>query len=1101
MGQGNRFAAARRKNRSSAGDHAGPRSTGPPAGPAKGERVASKPTLAVMLAAVCLALGAAGQTNHNISNRRFATVASGPMYVQIIEAGRDASPATFRTMVADTVNPARRARAAGAARYLSAVYGGRQRGQRPFVGIPDVVFVRRNGKVLSPAPSSRGGSGLTLAFPATGAAGSWPAALQIDLQAAFGVIYPQLVAIYGQPSWSGTLTLVDGDSLPSGQIITDPNALSGGVYNASIGEVTLAQYNSAQSMLLSMTQMLALAFRGTHGVAYDAWERGMARAATVATLSAALPALKTVASQAYGGTLGDLAPSDPLWSSLDRYDLLNQPALGNDRFFPVSKESSIANEVGFPSMLIPRLQMSGSAWLKVWTEAPGFFAEFNRAYYAALTGDPATSNSVPKLVAVASQALASVGGTAVEGLPFTDWYQRQYVLDTSVSPGGKLYTMVSNLRPDTDTADDYGVGCVFSHYTTTFDAQGNSDEVDKAGTIYPIYTDYTTTTRFFLGAQYERADIQNGVGSVAPTFFNTIGGDPAYAGRMRVVMDFPVNGLNSRLAVAPRAMGTLAAPRNFWGVVVGADTGTVRMEADGLSSGDVTVAQGAFSASVDEAFFTRPRRATVTYTGASGVPVVRRVNVGFGEAVLVVTVGTEVDTRVHTLPSGLAMLSLPLRPLQARPVDALLSPATSLPLFAEGSLLMAQWDQSVVGEDKYRRSPSLDPLEPGKGYWMNWAGGGDVKVVGRSTAMDPEVTVQLRHGWNQIGNPYEETVPVSALRFQYLADNVPVTLASAVTNGWIVAQTLPSVGQVVAFGFDSQLGYVPAQNLEPWRGYWIRVLVSEGVTMSVSNPSPSSARPARVASPTPGAPAGWALRLTTTSADGLGATVAFGQAVTGHSGYDAALDALAPPPPAASMPALSFVHADWAGHSGRYWSDIRALGQTAAWKCEASGLSPNTAYRFAWSSLAGVPRTVHLTAVDESTGRRVDLRAAGGLAFTTGNETTRTLRIEASASSQSALRVTALQALSSRAAGGLVRVAFDVTSAATVTAEIRSASGAPVRRVSAGRAVPAGSQSLSWDGRDDRGISVPAGSYLMTITARNDLGEAARAVAPVVVVR
>ncbi|MCX6361808.1 MAG: hypothetical protein NT029_18550 [Armatimonadetes bacterium] len=1063
--------------------------------------MAFKPALAVVLAAVCLSLGAAGQTNRNVSNRRFATVASGPMYVQVIEAGRGASPATFRTMVAETVNRARRARAAGAARYLSAVYGGRLRGQRPFPGIPDVVFVRQDGKVLSPAPSSRGASGLTLSFPATGTSGSWPAALQIDLQAAFGVIYPQLVAIYGEPSWSGTLTLIDGDSLPAGQIITDPNALSGGVYNASTGEVTLAQYNSAQSMLLSMTQMLALAFRGTHGVAYDAWERGMARAATVATLSAALPALKTVVSQAYGGTLGDLAPSDPLWSSLDRYDLLNQPALGNDRFFPVSKEASVANEVGFPTMLIPRLQMSGSAWLKVWTEAPGFFSAFNRAYYAVLAGDPGAGNSIPKLVAVASQALSSVGAPTVEGLPFTDWYQRQYVLDTSVSAGSKLYTMVSNLRPDTDTADDYGVGCVFSHYTTTFDAHGNSDEVDKAGTVYPIYSDYTTTTRFFLGAQYERADIQNGMGSVAPTFFNTVGGDPAFAGRMRIVMDFPVNGLDSRLAMAPRSMGTLVAPRNFWGVVVGADTGTVRLEADGLNSGEVPVAQGAFGAAVDEAFFSRPRRATVTFTGASGSPVVRRVNTGYGEAVMVFTVGTEYGSRVHTLPSGLTMLSVPVRPLPARPVDALLDPTTSLPLFTEGSLLMAQWDQSATGDDKYRRSPSLGPLEPGKGYWMSWAGGGDVKIVGRTTAIEPEVTVQLRHGWNQIGNPFETTAPVSTLRFQYLADNVPVSLATAVTNGWIVAQTLPTVGQVVVFGFDSQLGYVAAQNLEPWRGYWIRVMVSEGVTMSVTNPSPGSARAARVVAEAPTTPAGWAVRLSAVSSDGAGASATFGQALTGHSGYDATLDALAPPPPAASTPAVLFVHADWAGQSGRYWSDIRALGQTTAWQCEASGLSPNTAYRFTWSSLAAVPRSVHLTAVDEATGRRIDLRASGGLAFTTGSETMRKLRVEASASSQSALRLTALQAVSSRAAGGLVRVAFDVTSAASVSAEIRSAAGAPVRTVSTGRAVPAGTQSLLWDGRDDRGISVPAGSYLMTVTARNDLGETARAVAPVVVVR
>src|SRR5204862_506716 len=163
----------------------------------------------------------------------------------------------------------------------------------------------------------------------------------------------------------------------------------GGIWNASTNEIIFAQYNAAQTKVLNLTQMMALAFRGPNAISYDAWERGMARAATMVTVKEVLPLLEGL----YGAGTIDVA--DPLWP-------------------------------------------------------------------------------VP-------------------------------------------------LRPDKETDDDFAMGVVLVYYRSVIDTGGNSDEVNLSGTSYPIYWDFEFQNRLFLVAQYERVDIRDGLGTVAPTFFNTIG--------------------------------------------------------------------------------------------------------------------------------------------------------------------------------------------------------------------------------------------------------------------------------------------------------------------------------------------------------------------------------------------------------------------------------------------------------------------------------------------------------------------------------------------------------------------------------------------------
>ncbi|MEP6756397.1 MAG: hypothetical protein ABJA67_12910, partial [Chthonomonadales bacterium] len=485
------------------------------------------------LAAISLLLFAAqisqAQQYRNIRNDRFNTVSSGPMGALVVDVAPNATQQQTDKAIADQVRLARQSRATGIQHEIDFL-----RNQFPWkgkmtAGFGDVVYTRKSGRLVIPTDKVKTrGSDISFVFPISTVAndGGWTQAQQSELVAIKNIMYVALKSVYGDPSWSGSVTVVNDDN--TANILSDPNAISGGFYDVAGKNIHFAVYNSTQSKVLGLTQMMAFAFHGPASISYEAWERGMARAATLESVRAALPQLNAT----FGN--GSVDPADPLWSSLDRYEILNQPALGNDRFFPISKLNGVANTNTFPNMIIPRLSMSGSAWLKCSAESPTFFSNFNQAYYAAFALDATTQNSIPKLRGFAQQAL----GGNIEGESFTTWYPKQFVLDTSVSPGAKLYVQASALRPDTGM-DDFAIAVVIFYYQTTFDNNSNADEANLNGTCFPVYWDYTFGNRLFLAAQYERIDIRDGIGTVAPTFFNNIGGDPTLNGQMRIAMDFP----------------------------------------------------------------------------------------------------------------------------------------------------------------------------------------------------------------------------------------------------------------------------------------------------------------------------------------------------------------------------------------------------------------------------------------------------------------------------------------------------------------------------------------------------------------------------------
>jgi hypothetical protein len=1054
---------------------------------------------------------AQAQVYRNLSNARFNTVASGPMQALIVDVPDASDANAVRQAVAAQVNAARQARDRVLSKeieYMRRVY---KRELTP--AIPDIVIIRQAGRLaLPPIGRTRADNELTFNVPLSTAVndGGWTTTQQSDLVGIINLVYPTLKSVYGSPSWSGTVKVTNGDNLPTS--ISDRYAFSGGIYNVSTGEIIFRKFQSTQSTILALTQMMAIAFHGPASISYDAWERGMARAATLVTVDGLVR----------GGQLSGVDVSDPLWSALDRYDLLNQPPLGNDRFLPVSQANTPFPDSSIGFILFPRLEMSGSAWLKVATEDPSFFKTFNALYYAAFASDNGIKNRIPDLKNLAKQALATDGISTVENMDFMDWYQRQFILDTSVSPGTKLYAWEAPLRPDPTAAppsdDAFGYGFTLIYYLTAFDAQGNSNEIPLSGTAYPVYWDYNFQNRLSLGLSYDQVLIGRpapGEGSVAPIFFNALGGDTTLEGRMRVAVDFPINIENVRLYTAPRSMGKQKQPtqddpnppltfNNFWGAVVGVDTGKIHIEADGIVGTTLDVQQGAFGGRIDPTLFSRPRKATVILTDTNGVELARRrVNTGYNEYSAVLYVSDPVQSATATLPSGPAMISFPILPLKPKAADALLNPTNDQPLFNDGSLLLAQWKQSIPG---YMLYPTMDPIQPGRGYWSNLAQATPVKIYGRLAAADQDFSTGLIFGWNQIGNPYTTAVTAGDLQFEYHTDIRDTgDLAGAIQKGWI-GQNVPSIGIVAIWTYVPASGYVPVQSadlLAPWQGYWIRVVVSEGLTLAFPNPSGRS-RAVRIAPKTravAAAPQGWAIPLVVRGPDGLGATAYLGQSSQAKTEYDPQMDALRPPDFSRAVPSIAFKHPDWGANAGDYFSDIHKTGTSDPWEITVYAPQPDKTYTLTWPNLKAMPRTTRLVLVDMATGQRQYLQGSSGYSFTPGSAATRKFQVIAEDRVRGSLRIMNVVARPTRAAGGSVQIGFDLSAGATVTTDIRGADGRTIRRLSAGRAASAGTNTLLWDMKNDQAISVPAGSYIVQITAHTPEGDTARAIAPVLVLR
>ena len=506
------------------------------------------------LSAMWLALPTRAQTYQNVTNQKFRTVANGPQSALIVDvpnandqsAVRQAAMNQYRASLA-TQNLAIKAQVAQMrARHLI-----RPNQQFDFT---QAAIVRSNGRLaVQPARHTRGGgppaaNDITFNFPVSGT-GAWSASTATALNnLANNVLKPELKALLGPPLWTdtptstmATVTVLNLDPrLGLGDEVIGALMVVNAVNGNPVVEIEFPTFSDSQTQFLAMAQSMAQAWHGPYRIGYDSWEQGMARAATVVAAKDIINA-------------PDGTPLDPTngFYYTPYYDLLNQPALGNNTFTPPTQANAPFSPTTLSGMLIPRLQMASMAWLKCYIENHSFFAQFNAAYYAVDPANVSTANDINALRALVKGVLPTV-----EAQAFDLWYEQQFVLDTSVTPGPKLYADVSPTFPTDGTTSDGGAAVFLIYYNTTL--QG--DETNLNGTVYPIYWDYNFANSLNLGDFSLPITIANGFGSVAP-YFTNIGGNPP--DQMRVAMDFPVNREYARVYFPTGQTGTADSPERL----------------------------------------------------------------------------------------------------------------------------------------------------------------------------------------------------------------------------------------------------------------------------------------------------------------------------------------------------------------------------------------------------------------------------------------------------------------------------------------------------------------------------------------------------------
>ena len=97
-----------------------------------------------------------------------------------------------------------------------------------------------------------------------------------------------------------------------------------------------------------------------------------------------------------------------------------------------------------------------------------------------------------------------------------------------------------------------------------------------------------------------------------------------------------------------------------------------------------------------------------------------------------------------------------------------------------------------------------------------------------------------------------------------------------------------------------------------------------------------------------------------------------------------------------------------------------------------------------------------------------------------------------------AAMVTSLSAVSTARGAQIV---FTLSAPAEVQAEVLNIAGRPVRLITRGTPLEAGTQTMVWTGQSDAGLAVPNGTYLVRVTARSQDGASSQALGTVVIRR
>ncbi|HEY0865742.1 MAG TPA: hypothetical protein VGE01_00090 [Fimbriimonas sp.] len=803
------------------------------------------------------------------------------------------------------------------------------------------------------------GGDLVLVFDNTGER-AFPESYRVFLETVFTNAKATMNLVFGAPALGGEVRVANYDA-----DIGDRDAVAGGYYLPDNGsgerEIRFPVYQNPETAAVNFIHTLLLAYQGNKTYAFDAFQEGLVRAATmkIARTPAAMPGLDRDQIEATLASTYEIGP----W-----YDWNNQPSLAARQFIaPNLRNLPLPAGGSIGGLYLLRFMMAGSAWEKVLIEYPNFIREFNERFYQ----QPTLRNNVPGLVALGQNVLNALrpANPQVEGRTFADWYRHQYVLDTHLTRGLKLHVSPQPIVFGLGGAD-FGV---FDFQTTFFSTEEGGREQLLTGTSYPIFWN-STFDRLFPSAQDERIDIVASYGSVTPNFPDENAGIP-----YRVAADIPVLDELVRVHVPAGAVATATkpTPNDLYGTVEGIFPAVgvsylVRALVGGNVLGTAPVTDGAFGVRIGTALWRSAQPVLLEVQRTSGTTTTtvysRRVNKAPGSLAVDLRIGGEATVQISLL-KGINMTGFPVDPFSQWNPDVM--------NLAASETLAARWNPSI---GKYNLFPDLEPFQIGHGYFVRVPSNRTLGVDGYVAPPNTPWSVSLKPGWNLVASPLRSSISTDRV-LVVKGTGFPVTFAEAegVELGTDFFHFVRGGNDPVS-GAPETGSYSPASQFEPSRGYFVRCLAPEGATLTFF---PTDAPPTQARASA--APAGHAWRLRVQATGGGRSTQSvLAMSATATGGFDPAEDSPLPP-------GIGGFQIGSQVNASRYFRDVRRTSAGDTYTVVLDGLAVGAAYTVTLTEEKARARQV---SVSRDGGRAVGFTGVGRITFVAESpSTTMTVKV------------------------------------------------------------------------------------------------------------
>jgi hypothetical protein len=338
--------------------------------------------------------------------------------------------------------------------------------------------------------------------------------------------------------------------------------------------------------------------------------------------------------------------------------------------------------------------------------------------------------------------------------------------------------------------------------------------------------------------------------------------------------------------------------------------------------------------------------------------------------------------------------------------------------------------------------------------------------------------MQLHAGWNLIGDPYPWAIPVTQL--------VGVSASNggqAYSFADLVSQNV--VTPYLAYWDPSVNNYRYVQGiqamLQPHKGYWIKVLTSQDLTLVFPPVFDTFVPGGRAANESGGGwnqtSDHWRLNIQAKGTGGTDIENYLGVAV----GTQARVLQIPEPPMGPTQSVSASFDGAIANQNARMAQALSNHAGNLQWKLAVQTKQAGSTV-LSWPNMDTLPRNLTFRLTDTVTGQTIDMRSRTSVSYLAAANSTRQFTIQSTGSGVVPPTISTLTAAPGKLANrvpvtGTVKLNVD----ASTTVRVLDQQGNPVAVVGTGMSYRKGNNYLSWDLKNSSGVYVQAGRYQIAV--------------------